>query len=138
MLMKLLNKTTLILAGLCLFASAAPAIVNIPWGFSTGDIGNMDITPGTTVRWTWDDPGSHNVTFISQPDGGGAISSPTISSTGFEYEQTFTVAGVYSFQDSVVPSTQGSLTVVPEPSTYAALAGLGIFGLAVWQRKRRA
>ncbi|NBD37443.1 MAG: PEP-CTERM sorting domain-containing protein [Verrucomicrobia bacterium] len=29
------------------------------------------------------------------------------------------------------------ITVVPEPSTYAALAGVLVFGLAVWTRRRR-
>jgi hypothetical protein len=31
-----------------------------------------------------------------------------------------------------------SVTAIPEPSTYAALAGLGALGLALWRRQRRA
>ena len=34
-------------------------------------------------------------------------------------------------------TTLTSVSAVPEPSTYAAAAGLGALGLAFWQRRRR-
>ncbi len=47
----------------------------------------------------------------------------------------------YSFSFLNVGSTlvaRASLSAVPEPSTYAALAGVGVLGLAVWRRRRSA
>lgn len=38
--------------------------------------------------------------------------------------------------DSFGPSTLTSVSAIPEPSTYAALAGLGALGLAVWRRRQ--
>jgi len=31
----------------------------------------------------------------------------------------------------------GSMSAIPEPSTYAAIAGGAMLGLAVWQRRRK-
>jgi hypothetical protein len=35
-------------------------------------------------------------------------------------------------------SIQATASAIPEPSTYAAIAGAAMLGLAVWQRRRRA
>ncbi len=46
--------------------------------------------------------------------------------------------GILTLTDSVGPSNLNSISAVPEPSTYAALAGVAALGLAAWHRRRRA
>lgn len=46
------------------------------------------------------------------------------------------VGGVLSLTDSEGTTTLNSVSAVPEPSTYAACAGLAALGLALWRRRR--
>jgi Flp pilus assembly protein TadG len=63
-------------------------------------------------------------------NGGWGLSEVT-NGTSF----TLTVSGNTLTTDD---STLSRVTAIPEPSTYAAFAGLGALGLAVWRRRRQA
>ena len=55
------------------------------------------------------------------------------SGTVILHDQNFTIIG--NFDATSV--TISSASAIPEPSTYAALAGAAVLGLAVWRRQRR-
>lgn len=54
------------------------------------------------------------------------------------YEIEFTVDGMHEEDGAITGSGTAIFQVVPEPSTYAVIAGAFALGLAVWARKRRA
>ena len=72
-------------------------------------------TTGTFVLVTWDGTTDFSDTDFSYTNLGGGLS------------------GVFSIHDNQLEFTT---TAVPEPSTYAALAGAGVLGLAFWRRRR--
>jgi hypothetical protein len=47
------------------------------------------------------------------------------------------LSGVYSSAGGAIGITNVSFSAVPEPSTYAALAGIAALGLALYARRRR-
>jgi hypothetical protein len=86
-----------------------------------------------TYQWT---PGTgafaFTASFIDQYADGGlyAESGPGLITS-------FTVSGnVLTGIDGYGDFTLNSVSAIPEPSTYAALAGLGALGLAFWRRRR--
>lgn len=57
-----------------------------------------------------------------------ALNLTTISTTG-SYR-------IWNNAATTAFSTVGTYNVVPEPSTYAAMAGVAVLGLAIWRRRR--
>jgi plastocyanin len=64
--------------------------------FSPGTDEPLQITPGTTVTFTWDSD-NHNIVVDSQPEGAGWEGHETIENTGFTYEYTFETLGTYEY-----------------------------------------
>lgn len=65
------------------------------------------------------------------------ISMETNGSAGISGNFEASVSGnSLTLTDSFGPSVLTSVSAIPEPSTYAALAGLGALGLAFWRRRR--
>lgn len=86
-----------------------------------------------TYLWT---PGSGAMTLSTLTDSNGDIGPSSIFSGAL-----FSVSGnTLTITDADGPSTGSStmsrVSAIPEPSTYAALAGLGALGLAFWRRRR--
>jgi autotransporter-associated beta strand protein len=66
-----------------------------------------------------------------------SVSGTALDKVGSVFSAT--IAGVtYSYDDSQNSLTITGASAIPEPSTYAALAGLGILGFAVYRRRRQA
>ena len=64
--------------------------------FSPGTDEALQITPGTTVTFTWDSD-NHNIVVDSQPDDAGWEGHEEIENTGFSYEHTFETLGTYEY-----------------------------------------
>jgi hypothetical protein len=82
---------------------------------------------------------SQSDTFDSVSIGGTAVtssSSLSITGTGWTAEMTDNSSAVWNLSFN---NATGDLTVtaIPEPSAYAALAGFGVIGLAIYRRRRR-
>jgi hypothetical protein len=91
--------------------------------------GADEIEHGT---YTWN-PSSGAFTFgstlIDQNSETGLLSSPTVTN--------FTVSGGILTGFDGEAFTLNSISAIPEPSTYAMLAGVAALGLAVWHRRRK-
>jgi len=64
--------------------------------FSPGTDEALQVTPGTTVTFTWESD-NHNIVVDSQPDDAGWEGYETIENTGFTYEHTFETLGTYEY-----------------------------------------
>jgi plastocyanin len=64
--------------------------------FEPGTDEPLQITPGTTVTFTWDSD-NHNIVVDSQPEGAGWEGHEPIENTGFTYEHTFETLGTYEY-----------------------------------------
>lgn len=84
----------------------------------------INSSAGTTANSAFDSPPSFTVSLYAQANS--TSGSAFNLSSGTAYLDNFTTT-----------SSTTAMTAVPEPSTYAALAGLGALGLAFWRRQRR-
>ncbi len=70
-----------------------------PGGKPVFEPADLQISPGTTVKWVWES-NTHNVIPESQPDGAGWKGTGSESETfdsGHTYEHTFSTAGSYEY-----------------------------------------
>ncbi len=70
-----------------------------PGGKLVFEPADLQISPGTTVKWVWES-NTHNVIPESQPDGAGWKGTGSESETfdsGYTYEHTFSTAGSYEY-----------------------------------------
>jgi PEP-CTERM motif len=83
--------------------------------------------------YTWNSStGAFSSTTIVNTDGTRGLSNPP-------FITNVTISGSQiTLTDSAGPTVLNSVSAIPEPSTYAAIAGLGALGLAVWRRRRNA
>ena len=94
---------------------------------------DLTIQLGDTVRWTWLS-GFHNVRSGDHGSGGSIFSSGEATDTvGTTFEYTFNDLGVFPYHcgPHEVVGMVSSITVVPEPSTFAGLltlAGMFLIG----------
>jgi len=73
----------------------------------------LQIEPGTTVAFEWDDDG-HTLTVEAQPDGGGWTGVDSSPSAGATHTQTFDVAGTYEYYCRPHRGEmRGTITVAP-------------------------
>ena len=64
--------------------------------FSPGTDEALQITPGTTVTFSWESD-NHNIVVDSQPDDAEWEGYEDIENTGFTYEHTFETLGTYEY-----------------------------------------
>ncbi len=116
--------------------------------FSPGTDEALQVTPGTTVTFTWESD-NHNIVVDSQPDGAGWEGYETIENTGFSYEHTFETLGTYEYHcaphqtagmvgtievvESIETEAPANLPEVPDTAktlgvatTFAMVATLGL------------
>jgi plastocyanin len=88
--------------------------------FSPGTDEALQITPGTTVTFTWESD-NHNIVVDSQPEGAGWEGHETIENTGFSYEHTFETLGTYEYYCAPhqTAGMVGTIEVVEEIETEA-------------------
>ena len=94
---------------------------------------NVEFT--LSLAGTYDDDGDLTVAFsVSDPngDGGETVLSTTIAAGSAFSGSHFGIAGRARHNDTI---DYGSFTAIPEPSTYAALAGLLALGLVIMRRR---
>jgi hypothetical protein len=113
-------------------------------GFDTSDVLLRLSYNGTTSTFTSGYSVDGGATFLDYGTGApgstsGWFVTPT---TGFGLEIYGTIYGNGSSAGPIATSGQMyvdnfSVTAIPEPSTYAALAGLGALGLVCWRRSAR-
>jgi plastocyanin len=95
-----------------------------PGGQLVFDPDSLQVTPGTTVKWTWESD-NHNVVVESQPDGAdwkGTEGAPSKTyNTGHTYSHTFETKGTYEYfcQPHKTAGMTGSVEVVESISTPA-------------------
>jgi plastocyanin len=65
---------------------------------------DIQVSPGTTVTWTWGTPTLHNVTFADGPASGNKNSGATFS-------RTFSTAGTFTYQCTIHAGMNGSVLV---------------------------
>jgi len=87
---------------------ASPTEVTIA-GFAFSPA-SVDISVGTTIKWTNQDAANHNATSTSSPAAWAAVAA---FGTGGTERLTFNAAGVFPYKCSVHPSMTGSVTVTP-------------------------
>ena len=103
------------------------SVVVGPGGSLVFEPADLEIPPGTTVRFTWESD-LHNVVVASQPEGadwpGTAGGEAETYDTGHEYTHTFETAGTYEYYCSPhrASGMTGSITV-SEDATVPADAG---------------
>jgi len=98
-----------------------------PGGSLAFEPAELQVTPGTTVAWTWDSD-NHNVVPDSIPDDaewGGEGEEGTTFDSGHEYEHTFETLGTYEYVCTPHASAgmAGSVEVVEEVSTPEPVQG---------------
>ncbi len=128
------------------FTSGPNAALDTPWAGSVGArTAGTDYTNTLLASYTGDasTAGTSNLVFTSQA----SISSTVLSSAGGNLNLWIgqpTVVAISEFFR--ITSKEGNATAtslvinysaIPEPSTYAALAGLGVLGLAATRRRSR-
>ncbi len=104
-------------------------------GSLTFGVGNGTLTAGTLST-----TGDSVIDFL--PGSGGSITIAAFGASEFEGlwdagNLRFDSANAGTFASSFIV-TGSTLTVIPEPSAYAVLFGLGVLGLALLRRRRKA
>lgn len=114
--------------------------VNGGIGFAVVDSGDNAIAGGS-MRYRSDaSPGADSISYTINPHTLTAGSDYTLIGL-FRYitDQNSTNGSFNTAHfDAVTSLTISAVSAIPEPSTYAALAGLGALGLALWRRRRQA
>jgi hypothetical protein len=77
---------------------------------------------------------NYNFTDTSGTGGGSRLQFPGLSSNDLLHISINNFAAQYAGDNLTL--IQGTLAPVPEPSTYAALAGVGVLGFAIYRRRQ--
>lgn len=94
--------------------------------FSNADTANTLLTSGDVITLS-----AGSLRYTGSPNSNSAYSG-TLPANG-SYN-TFITAGADTFSGNL----GSGVSAIPEPSTYAAIAGVAALGLATWHRRRRA
>jgi hypothetical protein len=108
---------------------------------------NNSTTKDVTLGYSLDGGATYIDTMTFNPTGGSGTSAGNwyaAPTDGYSFRilgrnTVDTIAGDLMFADNFsVVAGQTAMSAIPEPSTYAAFAGLGALGLAFWHRRRKA
>ncbi len=112
--------------------------------FASTSATNFNTNVGLRLAW---DAGTHVLNSYYSFDSGATYTllksftpdswSP-VPSTGFEFEIFGNSSGANAITAGSMYADNFSVSAIPEPSTYAALAGACALGLAIWKRKSKA
>ena len=102
--------------------------VNLTSTYGSANMGNL-----TTLNWTTYTPGT---SLFYSNNGNASIALSSIDAVGILMTVNIPASGGTGNKD--IWLGQLTVTAIPEPSAFAALAGLGALGLAASRRRRRA
>lgn len=113
-------------------------------GFSAVEVGTADAT-NVNLRLSWD-AGTQNLNSFYSLDGTNYTALATFNpvsqwtggaaSSGFFFEVFANSNAAAAISTGSMYADNFSVSAIPEPSTYAAFAGLGALGLAIWRRRQ--
>ncbi len=91
-------------------ANPTATVIVGPEGDWVFDPQTLEIEPGDTVEFVWEDNG-HNINVLEQPDGGDWEGVSDLQDEGYVHTHTFTAEGRYEYTCDPHPGMDGTIIV---------------------------